>query len=366
MRRRILPLIVALALGGGLSAPARAAQPNPQVLLQEGRNDEAKVGFETMANRHPDDARWRYNAGVAAFRAGDAATAQRHFEAATAASDLALQQRAWYNLGNAWFQLANAPDAEDREATLRKSEEAFEAAAQLTPQDRHATENLAAVRKLAEELRKQQDQQQPQQDPQKQKDPKSKDSKNQKSKNQKGQKGQDGKSEKSDDASQDPDAEQASKPGDTSSPKDQAKKDRKKNPSQDPKSGERGSEKDKDQEKGQQPDVAQQPTNAPSAGNRTNQTAQAGKDRDKDKGKDKGKSAAEADKGGIQRGEGSDAPGAEGQASMAEAAERMTVVQAQQMLDAQKGSEKPIWTLVRNWGQENTAPPSGSNRKKSW
>lgn len=350
MRRLPQLLILGATLGVLPAATVQAVTPTPQALLREGRNDEARVALEAMANRHPDDPRWRYNAGVAAFRAGDAATAQRHFEAVTAASDLALQQRAWYNLGNSWFQLANAQEAEDREGTLRKAEEAFEAAAQLAPQDRNATENLAAVRKLAEELKKQQQQQEqessdkdPQKNKQKQKDPrKSQDQKNSKQKGDKDQKdpqeGQQGQDNPSDSAD--------GKSGDKS--KDQAKKDRKK-------PGEPGAKKDPETS----PDVAHSPTNAPSSGSRTNQTAQAGKDREKEKGKD-------GDKGGIQRGEGSDAPGAEGQASTAEVAERMTVMQAQQMLDAQKGSEKPIWTLVRNWGQENTPPPSGSNRRKSW
>lgn len=347
-------LVVATVVTFNLSSHLQGAVTDPAALLQQGKFREAQAAYETLAGNQPEDPRWRYNAGVAAFRAGDPTTAQKHFEAAAGAADLDLQERAWYNLGSTWFQQASAPDAEDREGALKKAEEAFTAATQLAPQDRAATDNLAAVKKYAEELRKQQQEQQDQPD-QSSKD-------GQKGKGQKSKKGQSGKNGKPN-SSPDKPEEDASQPGDQSpdkpNPKDQAGKSKKEKESsgKDSQDGEKGEGEKKAGDP--QSDVAHQPTNAPTAGSKTNQMAKAGGDKSKD--------PAGGEKGGIQRGEGSDPAGAEGQAAqLATDGERMTVAQAQQMLDAQKGAEKPIWTLIRGWGQENQAPPSASGRRKTW
>lgn len=353
-----------LWLGLSCGLFSRGAGADPATLLQQGKFREAQAAYEALAEQNPQDTRLRYNAGVAAFRSGDTTTAQKYFEAATSATDLDLQQRAWYNLGNAWFQQASAPETEDREATLKKAEEAFSAAAQLTPQDTAATDNLAAVKKLAEELRKQQEQSQDPQSQDGQKDPK-------KDKGQKGQKGQKGKngksgkgdqdnsqSEKSDDAKSDP----AKPDGEKPPAPDPAGKSPQSKPGEEKKSDGKSDDsasagKDKKKSEEAQRNQANRSTNSPANGSKTNQTAQAG-----DKAKDK-----TGDQSGIQRGEGSDAAGAEGQAAQAATdGERMTVMQAQQMLDAQKGSEKPIWTLIRGWGQENQPTPNTSVRRKSW
>lgn len=355
-----------------LAGVVQAAPSDPNTLLQQGRFREAQNGFEAMAERKPEDPRWRYNAGVAAYRAGDPATAQKHFEAATAASDLGLQQRAWYNLGNSWFEKAVQPEAEDREEALKKAAEALGAAVQLAPQDRAAAENLAGVKQFQEQLRRQE--QQEQQDQDGKSDPKKDKDKDQKG--QKGQKGQDGKDGKKDANQEQSENSDSEGGGKNSSGKEQASKDQKsERDRQKSKEGKDQNGKKKNDPAGDKPgpndpskserDLANQGTNSPAGGAKTNQTAQAGGDKGKDKSKDKNQAAGES--GGIQRGEGSEPAGAEGEAvQVAQDGEKMTVVQARQMLDAQKGSEKPIWTIIRAWGQENQAPANSSGKRRTW
>lgn len=345
--------LVSLLSAANVSFSLVMAGADPATLLQQGKYREAQAGFEAIAERQPSDPRWRYNAGVAAYKAGDPTTAQKYFEAATAAADLGLQQKAWYNLGNAWFEKATAPEGENQEESLQKAKEAFGAAVQLNPTDRAANENLAAVKKFEEELKKQQQQQQ--------QDGKSDSKKSKDQKDQKDQKGKQGKQDKnqkqdSEDNSQDQaDSKSGDEQKDPSSKKDQAGK--QKGASDKKEEQDSSPDGQKDKEDPANKDVAkQQGTNAPAGGSRTNQTSQA-KNGDK----------KEGDKSGIQRGEGSEPPGAEGQTAQAiQEGERMTVVQAQQMLDAQKGSEKPIWTLIRGWGQESQSPSSSALRKKIW
>lgn len=351
------PLVITL-----LQSPGWGAAPNPNRLLQLGRFREAQQAFEAMAERQPDDPRWRYNAGVAAFKAGDAATAQKHFEAATAAPDLDLQRKAWYNLGNAAFSQATAPGAEETEKTLQSAAEAFGAALQLDPKDHAASDNLSAVKQFAEELKKQQEQQSQEGDSKDSKDKKGQDQKDQKNQaGQKGQKGQKGKQGQDspkdspenaeDDSSQDPnqkpDQDQASKSKDSKKPKDS-----------------KGKQNSADSREGDsQKEQAAQPTNAPAGGSPTNQLSQARGDKEKDQ--EKGKAGAKPSD--IQRAGGNEAAGADSVAGESlEEDTRMTVVQAQQMLDSQKGAEKPIWTLVRGWGQDKPEGAKSSGRRKNW
>src|SRR5437899_10304318 len=53
----------------------------------------------------------QYNAGVTAYRSNDFSSAATTFEQATASPDRALQQRAFYNLGNTTFRLGEADPA---------------------------------------------------------------------------------------------------------------------------------------------------------------------------------------------------------------------------------------------------------------
>lgn len=102
----------------------------------------------------------RYNDGVKAYRSNDFSSAASAFEQATAAPDKTIQQRAYYNLGDAQYRLG--------EAHWERAVKSYESALALDPKDGDAKFNRDFVKKKLEELKKQQEQQQQQQEQQQQ------------------------------------------------------------------------------------------------------------------------------------------------------------------------------------------------------
>ena len=112
-----------------------------------------------------------YNEGVTAYRSNDFASAATAFEQATASSERPLQQRAFYNLGNACYRIG---EADQMHALLQweRALKSYESALALDPKDDDAKFNRDLVKKKIEELKKQQQQnqrKQNQQDQQQQK-----------------------------------------------------------------------------------------------------------------------------------------------------------------------------------------------------
>ena len=92
----------------------------------------------------------QYNTGVAAYRSNDFSSASITFEQTTASPDRAMQQRAYYNLGNTSYRLG---EAELRKAELTKAEQLwqraiknYESALVLNPKDEDARFNLGFVK----------------------------------------------------------------------------------------------------------------------------------------------------------------------------------------------------------------------------
>jgi Ca-activated chloride channel family protein len=106
-----------------------------------------------------------YNEGVTAYRSNDFTSAGTAFEQATASSERPLQQRAFYNLGNARYRIGEA----DHMHALPQWERAlksYESALALDPKDEDAKFNRDLVKKKIEELKKQQQQNQEKQNQQ--------------------------------------------------------------------------------------------------------------------------------------------------------------------------------------------------------
>lgn len=256
--------------------------------FEKGDYDAARQEYERLLERSPDDARLHYNAGAAAYRAGQFEEASKSFDAALKAQDVQLQQRAYYNLGNSLYRRGE-PLAEPQQKleTWEKSAQSFESALKLQPQDVDAKYNLDVVRKKLEELKKQQQQQ-----PQSSKD-------NQDKKNEQDQKQQD--------------------------QKDQQKKDDTKKSDQE-KQQQQPSQSKQDQQK-------QQSQPKPDPGKEKQE--QAGKKQEDPKKKEDAKNAQD----GKDQGEDKD-KGAQQQA--AAALGQMSLQQAKQLLDAQKGEVRAL------------------------
>ena len=107
----------------------------------------------------------QYNAGVTAYHSNDFTSAATTFEQATASPDRALQQRAFYNLGNTTYRLGQA-DPTKAQPLWERSVKSYETALALDPKDEDAKFNRDFVKKKLEELKKRQEQQQKQQNQQ--------------------------------------------------------------------------------------------------------------------------------------------------------------------------------------------------------
>jgi len=162
------------ALGLLLAAPAALATPaDARRAMEQDDFGRALRLYEKLLVESPEDARLHYNAGAAAYGAGDFEKARNHFNSTLASPEvpLPLQQRAFYNLGNAMFRLGETTENPDDKAkrwidALKKYEGAFELSQQLekTPDDEDAQFNTDIVKKRLEQLKQQQQQKQQQGD----------------------------------------------------------------------------------------------------------------------------------------------------------------------------------------------------------
>ena len=161
------------ALGLLMLAPATLATPADARRAMEQddfgkalRLYEEQLEANRLAKRQSglEDARLHYNAGTAAYRAGDFEKARNHFNTALTSPELPLQQRAFYNLGNTMFRLGETTDNPDDKAkqwidALAKYEGALKLLEDNTD-DEDARFNTDVVKKRLEQLKQQQQQQQ--------------------------------------------------------------------------------------------------------------------------------------------------------------------------------------------------------------
>ncbi len=133
--------------------------------FQEGRYDDALEIYRQLSLENPDDARYTYNAGVAAYKAGQLTEAIDQFEAASLAPDLEIQQQAHYNLGNTFFRAGESTDDfEQKSAAWKQAVQRYQHALTINEADNLAQDNLDFVKQRIEELEQQQEQQQQDQD----------------------------------------------------------------------------------------------------------------------------------------------------------------------------------------------------------
>lgn len=157
-------LLVAILLPGSVFGSAGSALKQ----YQSGKYKSALRQYEELLRDRPNEPSLHYNAGAAAFQTRDYEKAISHFGSALSAQDLALQQRALYNLGNACFRSGEA--AADPQEKMKQWEEALKSyagAQRLDPNDADAKYNHDLVKKKLEELKQQQKDQNQQNKPEK-------------------------------------------------------------------------------------------------------------------------------------------------------------------------------------------------------
>ena len=128
--------------------------------MKLGQYDDAMRVYADLASRKPDDSRYLYNAGVAAYKAQKFQEAQEYFDASSLSSDLGLQQQSFYNRGNALYKSGESEAEFEKKTQLWKEAlDQFDHAVKLNDTDKLATDNLQFVKTQLENLQEQEQEQ---------------------------------------------------------------------------------------------------------------------------------------------------------------------------------------------------------------
>ena len=146
----------------GVAAQASPARGLKQ--YQAGEYQSALREYRNALKDKKDDPRLHFNAGTSAYQAQNYEKAIEYLNSALITPDLEMQQRAYYNRGNALYRLGEAT-SEPQEKVQRWEDavSSFDSALKLNPNDADAKFNQELVKQKLEELKKQQQQQQEQQ-----------------------------------------------------------------------------------------------------------------------------------------------------------------------------------------------------------
>ncbi len=200
-------LMVGLLLTMVLCAdsPRKAAEH-----MKLGQYDDAMRVYADLASRKPDDSRYLYNAGVAAYKAQKFQEAQEYFDASSLSSDLGLQQQSFYNRGNALYKSGESEAEFEKKTQLWKEAlDQFDHAVKLNDTDKLATENLQFVKTQLENLQEQEQEQENQSNEDQNEDDKQQDQDQQDQDQQdQDQQDQDNKEDSSEGSNQDPSSEE--------------------------------------------------------------------------------------------------------------------------------------------------------------
>lgn len=157
MRRILTILIILLVCQTSLPALAGVDREKLKKGIQayeQEQWDEALNRFQDALLDDPENPQLHFNIGAAQYKKQKYEDALKSFEKAILTRDIKLQQHAYYNQGNVFYQMNQYPEAI----------QAYKKALDLNPGDQDAKFNLELVRaKLKEQAQKQQQQDQQQQ-----------------------------------------------------------------------------------------------------------------------------------------------------------------------------------------------------------
>lgn len=154
----LVALLVFLGMLPALASPGAALRD-----YERGKYRAAEQEYRRLLRERPDDPRLHYNAGTAAYAAGEYAAATNHLESATRTTDPDLLARVYYNLGNALYRLGEQAPAPPLTLTnWQQALQHYQNALDLNPDDPDARFNREFVQARLEELQRQLAQQSPQ------------------------------------------------------------------------------------------------------------------------------------------------------------------------------------------------------------
>jgi len=154
-RTRQKPTVTVLAMLLLVFSNEGATLKQAQGNYQQGEYALAQQDYEELLRLNPGDPKLHYNAGTAAYQSGKHNEAANHFRSSLRTSDLNLQHRAFYNLGNTHYRLgAQMQRPEDQIPVWEEAASHFEAASELNPQDNSSKRNLKFIRTKIEEAKR--------------------------------------------------------------------------------------------------------------------------------------------------------------------------------------------------------------------
>ena len=137
---------------------------------QAGNFDKSQAEFERRLQATPQSEKLHFNAGAASYKLGDFAKAVDHFTQSLLSGDPKLREDSSYNLGNALVRRGEAAKGnEEKKADWKNAIQHYSEALKLDPQNKQAEENREIVKKMLDDLEKQEKEQQQKQDQQQQK-----------------------------------------------------------------------------------------------------------------------------------------------------------------------------------------------------
>jgi Ca-activated chloride channel family protein len=185
LRNGVRPALAAILLAVPASHAATTGLDNYNMGDFQG----AQKDFESRLKQSPNSRELQFNAGASAYKLGDFPQAIAHFTESLLSEDKKLREDASYNLANSLVRRGEAAkDNTAKKADWKSAIEHYDETLRLDPKNKPAQENRDIVKKLLEDLEKQEQQQKDQQqDKQDQKDKKDDQKKDQDKQNQQDQ-----------------------------------------------------------------------------------------------------------------------------------------------------------------------------------
>lgn len=221
-KRQVSRAVVALFGFVAFSASAQADAPGIAE-YQSGQYEKAAEVFSKGLQSQPASRQLQFNAGTSAYKLGNFDQAVSHFTDALLAEDPKFRENAFYNLANSLVRKGEGAKENDAKKTDWKSAiEHYSEALKLNPDNKLAQENRDLVKKLIEDLEKQEQQKQQQKDDKKdeKKEDKKEDPKDQQKKDSEDKKDEQQKKDQSDQSDRSDPSDRSDQPSPTPTPGD--------------------------------------------------------------------------------------------------------------------------------------------------
>jgi Ca-activated chloride channel family protein len=159
-----LSAAMALLLAAWLLRDHRRGRPQPRAAVAAALL--ALASFSPSAHAQAHEPVDTYNQAAARYRAGHFEEAAHDYDAALASRDLTLQERAYYDRGNALYRVGQAAsDKQQQIDRYKRAVASYEAALALQPHDADAKYNHDFVKRKLEQLEQEQATSAPKPDP---------------------------------------------------------------------------------------------------------------------------------------------------------------------------------------------------------